>query len=151
MDAGRVLQFGPLRDVLSQPVTAFVAAMVGWVRLVDGPLVDGRVSEDGVGAIELPPAAESVPPHAERVRIMAHPSTLLGVPRGRGLGSGAHGTVTATRPDGPLHVLEVALGRANDPATRYVHVRWEWSLEPPALGGAIEIAVQPDTLRFYAS
>ena len=73
MDAGRVLQFGPLRDVLSQPVTAFVAAMVGWVRLVDGPLVDGRVSEDGVGAIELPPAAESVPPHAERVRIMAHP------------------------------------------------------------------------------
>ena len=133
MDAGRVLQFGPLRDVLSQPVTAFVAAMVGWVRLVDGPLVDGRVSEDGVGAIELPPAAESVPPHAERVRIMAHPSTLLGVPRGRGLGSGAHGTVTATRPDGPLHVLEVALGRANDPATRYVHVRWEWSPEPPAL------------------
>ena len=151
MDAGRVLQFGPLRDVLSQPVTAFVAAMVGWVRLVDGPLVDGRVSEDGVGAIELPPAAESVPPHAERVRIMAHPSTLLGVPRGRGLGSGAHGTVTATRPDGPLHVLEVALGRANDPAIRYVHVRWEWSPEPPALGGAIEIGVQPDTLRFYAS
>ena len=115
MDAGRVLQFGPLRDVLSQPVTAFVAAMVGWVRLVDGPLVDGRVSEDGVGAIELPPAAESVPPHAERVRIMAHPSTLLGVPRGRGLGSGAHGTVTATRPDGPLHVLEVALGRGERP------------------------------------
>ena len=63
MDAGRVLQFGPLRDVLSQPVTAFVAAMVGWVRLIDGPLVDGRVSEDGVGAIELPPP----PPPRRRV------------------------------------------------------------------------------------
>ena len=151
MDAGRVLQAAPLRDVLGQPATGYVAAMVGWVRLVDGPLLDGRVAEDGVGAIELPPGAESVPPHAERVRIMAHPTTLLGVPPGRGLGSGAQGIVTARRPDGPLHVIEVALGPPGDPAPRYVEVRWEWGAEPPAKGAPIEIAVPPETLRFYAS
>ncbi len=151
MDAGRVLQSAPLREVLSQPATAEVAAMVGWVRLLDGPLLDGHVTEDGVGAIELPPTAESVPPHAERVQVMAHPSTLLGVPSGHGAGARAHGTVTASRPDGPLHVLEVALGRAASPTFRYVEVRWEWGPEPPAPGAAIEIAVQPETLRFYAS
>ena len=53
--------------------------------------------------------------------------------------------VVASHPDGPLHVLEVALGG------RHADVRWEWDLEPPLIGSVVELAVRPETLRFYAA
>jgi hypothetical protein len=74
---------------------------------------------------------------------MAHPSTLLAVPEGRGLGCGVRGSVVAVRPEGPMHIVTIALG------PRLVEARWEWDLVPPPLGLPVEVAARPETLRFF--
>ena len=141
MDAGRVLQAAPLHTVLAEPASPEVASMVGWVRLVDGEAADGRATEDGVGSIAVPEPGDGP------VLVMAHPAAIAAVPPGSGRDSGAHGAVVGARPDGPLRVLEVAVGTG--PETRYVDVRWDDPTEPPAPGDRVAIAVDPATLRYY--
>jgi ABC-type Fe3+/spermidine/putrescine transport system ATPase subunit len=141
MEAGAVLQTGPLASVLAFPATAAVAELVGYATLVQGEVARGSVVEREVGAVALPAELAL----GGRARVMAHPTTLLAVPPDRGLGCGVHGGVVARRPDGPQHVLDVALG------SRRVEARWEWDLEPPPLGARVEIAARPGTLRFFAA
>lgn len=140
MHAGTILQSGPLPDVLGHPRTAEVAAMVGYVTLAEGEVVNGAIVEPGVGGVVAAELADST----ARARAMAHPSALLVVPAGRGLGCGVSGTVRAARPDGPQQRVDVALGQ------RAVEARWEWDLDPPATGATVELAVRPGTLRCYA-
>ncbi|MPZ99680.1 MAG: ATP-binding cassette domain-containing protein [Dehalococcoidia bacterium] len=141
MAHGRVLQAGPLADVLAQPVTAEAARLTGYQVLADGPVEDGHVIERGAGGIALPAAAD----FAGGATVMAHPSTVLAVPAGAGLGCGVRGFVRRTRPEGPAAVLEVDLGE------RTVEARWEWDLVPPPIGTGVEIAVRPGTLRFFGT
>ena len=141
MEAGEVLQTGELARVLAFPATAAVAELVGYATLVLGEVQGGTVAERDVGAVAVPADV----PLVGRARVMAHPTTLLAVPPRRGLGCGVVGSVVGRRPDGPQHVLDVALG------ARRVEARWEWDLEPPPLGERVEIAVRPGTLRFFAS
>ncbi len=142
LDAGRVLQAAPLRTVLAEPDSPEVASMVGWVAVVDGVARDGRIEEDGVGSTEA-----SGGPSGGRVVAMAHPSTMSAVPPASDGGSGAHGTVVGGRPEGPLHMLEVAIGEGA--SVRYVDLRWASPDVPPTPGGRVGIAVDHGTLRVY--
>ncbi|MBM4415966.1 MAG: ABC transporter ATP-binding protein [Chloroflexi bacterium] len=139
MDAGSVLQTGELARVLGFPATVAVAELVGYATLVLGEVQGGTVAERDVGAVAVPLGM----PLDGRARVMAHPTTLLAVPARRGLGCGVVGSVLARRPDGPQHVLDVALG------ARRVEARWEWDLDPPPLGERVELAVRPGTLRYF--
>jgi hypothetical protein len=67
------------------------------------------------------------------------------VPDGLHLGTGLTGVVVATRPDGPVPLLEIAIG------SRHVEARWEWDLEAPAIGSVVEIAARPETIRFFGA
>ena len=149
MDEGRIPQAGALGDVIGNPASAEVADMLGYVVLIEGVVRDACAHEDGVGAVALP-RIEGDGARAGAVRVMAHPSTLLGVPPGRGLGSGVRGEVVASYPDGPLQMLELRLGRLASPHARQVAVRWEWDLEPPAVGSEVDVAARPQTLRVFA-
>lgn len=141
LDGGRVLQSGPSFEVMRYPFTAEIAALLGYITLVYGDMRRGEVSERGVGSVVVPEGA----PEMGRTRVMAHPSSLIAVPAARGLGSGLRGVVVAARADGPLPILEVALGE------RHASVRWEWDPEPPPLGSVVDIAVSPEYLRFYGN
>jgi putative spermidine/putrescine transport system ATP-binding protein len=138
---GLVLQSGALADVVGYPATAEVAARLGYVTLIHGEAADSAVTEPAVGAIEIPEGA----PVRGRTRVMAHPSGLLAVPAGRGLGCGLRGIVFGSRPDGPLWSLDVALG------SRHIVVRWEWDVAAPPAGTLVDLAVRPETLRFYGA
>ena len=140
MDGGRVLQEGPLSTVLHGPASVPVALMLGYVTIAQGAVENGRVVEEGVGAVSIPDGL----PLGGRAQVLTHPSSLLAVPAGGGLGCGVEGTVVASRPDGPTQVLDVALGdRQLSP------VRWEWDLTPPENGARVELAARPGTLRFF--
>ena len=140
MGEGMVLQAGPLSHVLAHPASVRVAHMLGYVTLAAGALEGGRLVEDGVGAVDTPPGFAS----SGEARVLAHPSSLLAVPAGRGLGCGVEGRVVANRPDGPLPLLDVSLGRR-----RIVQVRWEWDVVAPPDGETVALAARPDTLRFF--
>ncbi|MBM3139544.1 MAG: ABC transporter ATP-binding protein [Chloroflexi bacterium] len=139
MEAGRVLQSGPLARVLAEPGSPRVAAMVGYVLLARGPVRDGAIVEPDVGRVAVPEGRAGDP----AASVFAHPETLLGVPTGLRLGCGVTGVVMRSRPSGPMHMLDVAIGR------RPVEVRWEWDLQPPAPASTVEIAARPGTLRFF--
>jgi len=141
MAEGRLLQSGPLGQVSVCPATADVAAMLGYETLLQGEVEGGCVRERGVGAIDVPPEA-GIEGH---MRVMAHPAAMLAVPAGRHLGTGLSGVVVASRPDGPVPLLEIALG------SRHVEARWEWDLVAPEIGTLVEIAARPETLRFYGT
>ena len=140
MDHGQIRQAGELGDVLRQPADDDVAATVGYVTLLDGHVRGTEVHEHPVGHIALPEGMLV----RGRSRVFGHPSALLAVPAGRGLGLGIHGRVIAARPEGPSATLEVDLG------PRQLQLRWEWDLEPPAPGAEIEVAARPETLRFFS-
>ncbi|MEX2229686.1 MAG: ABC transporter ATP-binding protein [Dehalococcoidia bacterium] len=139
MDRGRVLQSGPLPWVLAEPDSTRVARLVGYVMIAAGSVRDRVLTEVGVGGVTLPPGS--------RIRgdaaVLGHPSSLLGVPAGRGFGIGVSGVVRRARPDGPMFVLDVVAGG------REVPVRWEWDLTPPREGTRVDIAARPGTLRFF--
>jgi thiamine transport system ATP-binding protein len=139
MDEGRVLQTGPLARVLAGPSSVRVAAMVGYTVLVHGEVHGGYVVEEGVGAVRIPDGF----PLEHAAVVLAHPSTLLGVPAGSNVGSGVAGDILRIRPHGPMHLLDVQL------EDRTIEVRWEWDLRPPAIGTRVEIAARPGTLRFF--
>ncbi|MCY3656947.1 MAG: ABC transporter ATP-binding protein [Chloroflexi bacterium] len=141
LDAGRVLQAGPMRTVLAEPVSPEVASMVGWVRLAEGEARHGRVEEESVGSVAVPEPGDGP------VLVMAHPSAMAAAPVGDAHDSGAHGTVVGAQPEGPLRVLEVAIGTG--PSTRYVDIRWVGPGEPPPPGKPVALAVDPTTLRYY--
>ena len=141
MSDGHVLQYGPLSVMSRFPLTAEAASMLGYVTLLQGDVDRGRVRERGVGEIGVPLDAGLT----GLMRVMAHPSTMLAVPDGRHLGSGLSGVVVASRPDGPVPLLDIVVG------TRHVEARWEWDLDAPRIGTVVEIAVRPDTLRFYGT
>jgi ABC-type Fe3+/spermidine/putrescine transport system ATPase subunit len=141
MDAGRVLQGGAVGDVLAHPGSARAARMLGYVLLAAGPVEDGYTVEDAAGAVQLPSGMAD----AAAAEVYAHPATLLAVPAGSRLGSGVSGIVLRSRPEGPMSLLEVAVG------DRRVEVRWEWDLRPPEDGTRVEIAARPGTLRFFAA
>ena len=145
LDAGRVLQAAPLATVVAEPASPEVASMVGWVRLVEGARRGDRIEEDGVGAVE---AGDGDAADGARALVMAHPSAMAAVPPGDARDSGARGTVVGARPEGPLRVLEVAIGAGN--SVRYVDLRWDASGEPPPPGGRVAIAVDGGTQRVYA-
>jgi ABC-type Fe3+/spermidine/putrescine transport system ATPase subunit len=138
---GRLLQAGALRDVSVYPATAEVASMLGYETLVQGEVAGGRVRERGVGEVAVP--AEAGIDGA--MRVMAHPASMLAVPGGLHLGTGLTGVVVAARPDGPVPLLEIAIG------SRHVEARWEWDLEAPAVGSVVEIAARPETVRFFGT
>jgi thiamine transport system ATP-binding protein len=139
MDEGRVLQSGPLARVLAGPSSVRVAAMVGYAVLVHGEVRGGYVVEESVGAVRVPDGF----PLEHAAVVLAHPSTLLGVPAGSNLGSGVLGEVRRVRPHGPMYLLDVQV------AERSIEVRWEWDLRSPAVGTRVEIAARPGTLRFF--
>jgi thiamine transport system ATP-binding protein len=141
MADGHVLQHGPLSLMSRFPQTSEAAAMLGYVSLLQGESEHGCVRELGVGEVSVPPEVRL----SGSVQVMAHPSTMLAVPEGRHLGSGVSGVVVASRPDGPVPLLEIAIG------TRHLEARWEWDLDAPEVGTVVEIAVRPDTLRFYGT
>ena len=139
MQAGTILQAGPLREVVRAPGSAAVAKMVGYVPLLEGFAANGAVHEDGVGAVPLTEGARS----RGGTAVLAHPSSLLGVPCVRGLGLGLRARVRAARPDGPGCTVEVELGG------RTIEVRWEWDPDGPRAGDLIDLAAPPETLRFF--
>jgi ABC-type Fe3+/spermidine/putrescine transport system ATPase subunit len=139
MDRGAVLQAGALADVVAQPRTPEVASMFGYITLLAGTVEGGAVVEPGVGALTLP-ADWKV---RGQVRVMAHASTLRATPEGAEDGCGVRGRVIASQPDGPLHVLELAIG------DRQALVRWDAELAPPAAGTLLDVVARPDTLRFF--
>lgn len=139
LQAGGLLQSGPIARVTQGPASIEAAAMVGYVPLIRGAAADGQVIEPGVGAVAIP---EGFPLRHTAVA-MAHPASLFGVPGGSGLGNGVNGTVRRARPDGPVWTLELSIGN------RVVTVRWEWDLVPPEPGAPIEVAARPGTLRFF--
>lgn len=141
LDAGRVLQAGPMPTVLAEPASPEVASMVGWVLLAEGEARHGRVEEEGVGSVAVPEPGDGP------VLVMAHPSAMAAVPTDDARASGAHGAVVGAQPEGPLRVLEVAIGAGL--TTRYVDVRWEGPDEPPPPGKPVALAVDPTTLRYY--
>ncbi len=168
MASGQLLQAGPLPIVFAAPATLRVAEMLGYMTLAHGPLGLGplgqtAVIESGVGAVELSrehvEAAFAVETTAgeDRFHVLAHPTSLIGVPVGQGLGCGAEGEVQRVRPEGPLARIELALGknegtgmgRALSSELRSVEVRWEWDTQPPAPGTRIAISARPETLRLF--
>lgn len=140
MDAGRVLQSGPLASVVAYPVTAEAASMFGYVTLIAGEVRDRGVFEQGVGSLPLPPELRLT----GRVRVMAHPSSLRAVPADAGESSGVTGLLAGTQPDGPTQLLKVSVG------TRQLLARWAWDGHVPSVGSQVALAVRTDTLRFYA-
>ena len=140
MEDGAVLQSGPVPTVLAGPSSATVALMLGYVTLAEGAVAGGRVVEEAVGAVPLPEGLTL----DGRAQVLAHPSGLLAVPVGAGLGCGVEGTVLASRPDGPTQILDLSLGER-----RMERVRWEWDLLPPENGATVELATRPGTLRFF--
>ena len=148
MADGRILQAGALEAVVAQPASSEVAAMLGYEPLIEGEPRDGRIHEHGVGALELP-ASEAGEASAGRVRVFAHPGSLLGVPPNRGLGCGVCGEVVAAYPDGPLQILELRLGVAGAASERHVSVRWEWDRAAPPSGSQVELAPRPGSLRLF--
>ena len=142
MADGRILQAGALEAVVARPASPEVAAMLGYEPLIEGEPRGGRIHADGVGTLELP-AAEAEETTAGRVRVFAHPGSVLGVPPNRGLGCGVCGEVVASYPDGPLQILELRLGVAGAPSERHVSVRWEWDRAAPPAGSQIELAPRP--------
>ena len=162
MEAGRLLQAGPLPAVLSQPATARVAEMLGYATLVSGATVDRpdgglAIVEAGVGEVDLPAAhgagaAAAAPAGGAgaALRLLAHPASLEGVPVDSGLGCGVVGEVRRVLPEGPLFRVELALGGPGGPL-RSVQVRWEGAGPPPPAGAPLAIAVRPDALRLFGS
>jgi hypothetical protein len=140
MDAGRVLQSGPIANVVSYPVTAEAAAMFGYVTLIAGEVRNRSVVEQGIGSLTLPAELRLT----GQVRVMAHPSSLRAVPAGDSEGCGVHGTLSGTQPDGPTQLLKVMVGN------RQLHARWAWDMHIPPMGSQLEIAVRKETLRFYS-
>lgn len=141
LDRGMVIQTGDAHLLAAFPGNVTSAEILGWVTVIDGPLRDGRVTEPAVGSI----AVESALPTGTRTTVMAHPGALLVVPADHGLGIGIRGHVLRSRPDGPQHVVTLSLG------ARRIDARWEWDLEPPALGDTVDIVVRPGTLRCFDS
>jgi ABC-type Fe3+/spermidine/putrescine transport system ATPase subunit len=145
MGEGTVLQAGPLPAVLARPVSAAVATMLGYVVLLEGAVEAGHFRGSGAETIDgrtAVPGAEDLPDGPAQV--LAHSSSVEALPAGSEQGSGITGTVEATRPDGPSHVVAVSLGNG-----RSVDARWR-SAAAPEPGDAVELAVQPGTLRLYA-
>lgn len=142
MRDGVLLQAGELPAVLGHPATAQVAAMLGYVALLDGEVQQGMAIEVGVGMIDAT-AAGSLPPGGP-VRVMAHPTALLAVPIGQGMGIGVRGPVIDAAPEGPQFRVRVRLGE------REVSVRWEWDISPPPPGTSVEVVARPGTLRAYS-
>lgn len=140
MDAGRVLQGGPIANVVSYPVTAEAASMFGYVTLIAGEVRNRSVVEEGIGALTLPPELRLT----GQVRVMAHPSSLRAVPAGDNEGCGVRGFFAGTQPDGPTQQLKVKVGN------RQLLARWAWDTHAPQMGTQVEIAVRPETLRFYS-
>ncbi len=140
MDEGEVLQAGPLSAVLGSPRSVRVARLLGYVPLAEGPVENGRVVAEGVGAVAVPDGVSL----GGQAQVLAHPSSLLAVPPDGGLGCGVEGTVLASRPDGPTQLIDVALDEQ-----RVVQARWEWDLRPPANGATVALAARPGTLRFF--
>ena len=140
MDEGEVLQAGPLSAVLGSPRSVRVARLLGYVPIAEGPVENGRVVADDVGAVPVPDGVSL----GGQAQVLAHPSSLLAVPPDGGLGCGVEGTVLASRPDGPTQLVDVALDEQ-----RVVQARWEWDLAPPAHGATVALAARPGTLRFF--
>ncbi len=140
MDEGEVLQAGALSTVLAEPASVRVASLLGYVQIAEGPVENGRVVEEGVGAVPVPDGLSL----GGQAQVLAHPSSLLAVPADGGLGCGVEGTVLASRPDGPTQLVDVALDEQ-----RVVQARWEWDLTPPANGATVALAARPGTLRFF--
>ncbi len=142
MGEGSVLQTGPLTEVLAHPVSATVAAMLGYVLLLEGTVEGGRFRHSGAGVFEVPAAATLSDGPAQA---LAHPSSVEALPVGSEQGSDIRGTVVTSRPDGPAHVVVVALGDG-----RSLDARWR-ATGAPQSGDTVELAVQPGTLRFFAT
>lgn len=139
LDHGAVIESGAADVLAARPGSAASAEVLGWVTVIDGARHDDRVTEPEVGSVTI----ESTLAPGTRATVMAHPGTLFAVPTGSGLGIGIHGTVVRTRPDGPQHLVTLALG------SRRVDARWEWDLDPPPAGSAVELVARPGTLRCF--
>ncbi|HJM89717.1 MAG TPA: ABC transporter ATP-binding protein [Dehalococcoidia bacterium] len=140
MGEGRVLQAGPLSDVLAHPQTARIARMVGYVTLLRGIRERTRIVEAGAGSI-----ATDVPePLAGRgVVVMAHPSSIEAVPTAAGDSHTIRATVQHSRPDGPSAVLDVSIA-----GRRSIEARWR-GVARPSEGETVALAIDAQTLRFF--
>lgn len=141
---GRVLQLGPTPRVLASPSSTIVAELVGYQRLIEGTWEDGELHEPGVGSLPGP----EMPPIEPTATAMAHPSAMFAIPADQDLGAGLVGTVERAIPEGPAWRVRL---RLDDTGARSVVTRWEWDLQPPAVGTRLAIVVVPGTLRFFTS
>ena len=144
MGEGRVLQSGALSDVLANPASPAVARLLGYVLLLEGAIEGGtdgdRLVDPAVGAVEFSAEARF---RGDGVQAFMHPASVEAVPAGSPRGSGVVVTVVAARPDGPALTLDLSLRDG-----RPVAARWGVG-PPPATGDAVELAIQPGTLRFF--
>jgi len=141
---GRVLQLGPTPRVLASPSSTVVAELVGYQRLLEGAWRDGELHEPGVGSLPGP----DLPPIESTASAMAHPSALFAIPADQDDDAGLVGTVERAIPDGPVWRVRLGLDAGG---LRTVTARWEWDMQPPAVGSRLAVMVVPGTLRYFTA
>ena len=145
MERGRVLQAGPLAEVVSNPSSPAVARMLGYRALARGVLRDGSVEVEG-GA--LPAPSGHTVADGTTVEVFAHTSALAARPvdgaPGEALGEGSlAATVTGRRAIGPTYELTLDLdGDAFE-------APWEGPGPTPDLSARVAIVPRPGTLRIF--
>jgi ABC-type Fe3+/spermidine/putrescine transport system ATPase subunit len=145
MEHGRVLQAGPLADVVNAPASPAVAAMLGYRALARGVLRDGVVTVEG-GALAAP-SGHGLDEGAS-VEVFAHPSALAAHPAAGDAGAG-EGALTATvagrHAVGPTHTLTLDLDGD------IFEAPWDADEPPPEIGARVSIVPRPGTLRLFAT
>ncbi len=140
MERARVLQAGPLPEVVGQPVSAPVATMLGYRRLARGVVRAGTVEVDAGARLEV--ASEL--PDGARVEVFAHPSALSAHASST---EGLAAMVLARRADGPTHLLALDVGDSGEP----LEAPWADEGAPPGAGDAVQLRPRAGTLRVYAT
>ena len=115
LDQGRMLQTGPVADVINRPANLAVAAIVGTETVLLGHVT--RVS-DGLATVtvngfELTALAESLPPGANAVHLCIRAEDVILLQNGGAPASARNrlsATVLALAPEGPLMRIELDCG-----------------------------------------
>jgi molybdate transport system ATP-binding protein len=115
LDQGRVLQTGPVADVINQPANLAVAAIVGTETVLSGRVL--RVS-DGLAVVtvngfELTALADHLPAGVETVHLCIRGEDVILTPNDGGPTSARNrlsGTVLALAPEGPVMRIELDCG-----------------------------------------
>jgi ABC-type Fe3+/spermidine/putrescine transport system ATPase subunit len=141
MERGRVLQAGPLADVVTAPANPAVAGMVGYRALARGVLRDGVVAIEG-GALAAPEGHGL--DEGASVELFAHPSALAAHPAAGASEGALAATVAGRHAVGPTHTLTLDLDGD------IFEAPWEADDPPPDIGSRVAIVPRAGTLRLFA-